>query len=42
LLPLEFKKVKYSPDLVKIKESLKAGWTMDGVYLEEQSNLQVK
>lgn len=42
LVPDEFKKIKYTVDLAKAKEVLKAGGEVAGVRLEERKNLFIK
>lgn len=42
LVPDEFKKIKYSVDLAKAKEVLKAGGEVEGIKLENRSNLYIK
>jgi hypothetical protein len=42
LVPDEFKKIKYTVDLARAKEVLKAGGEVAGVQLEERKNLFIK
>ena len=42
LVPDEFKKIKYTVDLVKAKEVLKNGGEVAGIKLEERKNLFIK